>query len=86
MVAFLVSSLLGACFANGWRNVEGASSWARCNFVCSVSAAGATISPDLVLDSLCHHFFGRSFSDNFGFSVVAFTIGRLMFSAVAQQP
>lgn len=41
----LVSSLLGACLANGWRNFKGASSWARCHFVCSVYAAGATISP-----------------------------------------
>ena len=78
VVAFLVSSLLGACFANCWRNFdwEGATSWARCNFVRNLPTAGATIGPDLASDTLSHCILGRDFRDNSGFSVVAFSFGR----------
>ena len=78
VVAFLVSSLLGACFANGWRNFdwEGATSWARCHFVRHLSTADATTGPDLASETISSYFLGRDSRDNSAFSVVAFSFGR----------
>ena len=78
VVAFLVSSLLCACFANGWRNFdwEGATSWARCHFVRHLSTADATTGPDLASETISSYFLGRDSRDNSAFSVVAFSFGR----------
>ena len=79
VVAFLVSSLLGACFANVWRNFdwEGATSWARCNFVRNLPTAGATCSLDLASERFSHFILGRYFRDNSRFYVLDFSVGRL---------